>query len=291
MGLPPIGRMRGRRLYAADGRRYLDLRFDDGRGFVGAKGIRAGTWAKNGIERGLTQPAPSVHEARLKKAILALVPGSVAVSLFENAERALAALERLSGSKAILDPVRRHVDSIPGDTSGVPGDASGAAAIWRPFVPAAAGAIITLVVTPCPRPFGPTALAFADAALAERERGDELPPIMPLVALRALADLDRLAVGIPGNPKRDAPVTAATYAESFWKRADKRLAPHFERRGPYLYARCDLGAWPRFRESALEAGCVLTPDWELPSIVPYEYDDGELKKLAAALASLAEVDR
>ncbi|MCX7023068.1 MAG: hypothetical protein NT080_00430 [Spirochaetes bacterium] len=281
--------MRGRRLYASDGRRFLDLRFEYGRGFLGAKGLRAGTFAKNGIERGLTQPAPSIHESRLKKAILPLAPRAAAVSLFSNLERALAALERILGVAmdpgAIFDPVRRE-HALQASESTVH---ARAAEIWRPFAQAVGAdarpdAGIVLFISPCPAPFGPAGLAFADKGLALREPGDEIPPIMPFVALRALADLDRLAKGIPGGPHRSRPVADASYDETFWKRTDRRLSSAFERRGPYLYARCAQSLWPAFRTAALEAVCVLTPEWDMPSIVPYEFDDGELKNLAAALA-------
>lgn len=294
--LPPVRRMRGWRLYAEDGRRFLDLRLLDNRGFLGAKGRFAGTRAKNGIDLGLLKEAPDRHLDRLRKALAADLPGAAAFRFFRNEERALAVIFRTRSG--LFDPLTR--DDIPAE--GRPGaDAAGAragsegttfpaaaaAAVHRFFLPEVAARLeafpVRLVPLPCPLPFGPGVLAFADPVFAALVPEDELPPVMPFAALRAWEDFRGMTVRLTGGRRARSGEGAPAYAEDLWRRTDRRLSPFFERRGPYLYARCARTTWESFRARALEAGCVLTPEWDLPSIVPGEFDDGELKKLAKAL--------
>lgn len=306
--LPPVRRMRLWRLYAEDGRRFLDLRLLDNRGFLGAKGRFAGTRAKNGIDLGLLKEAPARHAERLRKALAAEFPRLAAFRFFRNEERARAVLSGTRGG--LYDPLIRS----DGSAEGRPGaDASGpragsAGTTYPAAGPAAAAGTpalavhrfflseedaarleacpVRLIPLPCPEPFGPAVLGFADAEAAASVPEDELPPVMPFTALRAWEDFRGMSVRLSGGRRARSGEGAPAYGEDLWKRADRRLSPYFERRGPYLYARCARRDWEDFRTRALEAGCVLSPEWELPSIVPGDFDDGEFKKLAEALGRL-----
>jgi hypothetical protein len=290
--LPPIRRMRGWRLYADDGSRWLDLRLLDNRGFLGAKGRFACTRAKNGVDLGILKEAPSRHEERLLKTLREAFPSLAAFRLFRNEERALAALGRVLGRSlspegpldrgSLFDPLRRDTNA-PG--------AAAPAAVERFFLTdndmaSTAAFAIRLIPLPCPEPFGPAVLAFADAKLAEALTGDGLAPILPFTALRAWADFQDPVIPLKGGRRARSGEGAPSYTETLWAKADKRLAPYFERRGPYLYAKCAEAEWPAFRAASLAGGCVLTPEWELPSIVPGDFDDGELKKMAEALGGI-----
>ncbi len=294
-GLPPIRRMRGWRLYAEDGSRFLDLRLLDNRGFLGAKGRFAGTRAKNGIDLGLLKEAPARHSERLRKALGQAFPEVREFRFFRNEERALAALARSRGT--LYDPLVREPD-VPADggESRFPGgnlsDRTGAAAAVQRFFLGDPERVlleavpVRLVPLPCPLPFGPAVLAFSDAAAAAGIPEDELPPIMPFAALRAWEDFQGITVRLSGGRRARSGEGAPAYAEALWKRVDRRLSPFFRRRGPYLYALCPRTDWEAFRARALAGGCVLGSEWDLPSIVPGEFDDGELKRLAEALKAL-----
>jgi hypothetical protein len=52
-----------------------------------------------------------------------------------------------------------------------------------------------------------------------------------------------------------------------------------------LGERANSKDYDRLFVAALGAGVLLSPDPELPSIVPGDFDDGELAALAAALES------
>ncbi|HOX12540.1 MAG TPA: hypothetical protein PLB56_06535 [Spirochaetales bacterium] len=296
--LPPVRRMRLWRLYAEDGRRFLDLRLLDNRGFLGAKGRFAGTRAKNGIDLGLLKEAPGRHADRLRKALAAEFPRLAAFRFFRNEERALATLSRTRSG--LYDPLARHAEAEDRPAAGAgrspaagmaAAEGAPALAVHRFFLAEEDRARLEafpalLIPLPCPEPFGPAVLGFSEAEAAASVPEDELPPIMPFTAMRAWEDFRGMSVRLTGGRRARSGEGTPAYAEDLWKRSDRRLTPFFERRGPYLYARCARADWEGFRARALEAGCVLTPEWELPSIVPGDFDDGELKNLAKALEIL-----
>jgi hypothetical protein len=249
--LPPIRRARLWRLYAENGGRFLDFWMDGGRSILGAKGTGLGTAAKAAVDMGLTRPFPSVREARLEKSALKSYPGYAALRIYCNEERARAAAAAVSPNAplAVLKPFAEHLP--------------------------AQKARLALPLLPCPRALAPAILLFeesSDAAAADKAGfgGDLAPPLALECAHRALCELEKFRL---------------TYNEVIWKRSDRRLKDYFERRGPYLFPRCAEAAYGSLFEAALGAGALLSPAFEEPSIIPGDFDDGELKKLQAALAA------
>jgi hypothetical protein len=272
--LPPIRRARFWRLYALDGRRFLDLWMDGGSSLLGAKGTGLGTAVKAAVDVGLARPFPSIWERRLEKALLALYPGYRAVRFYESVEAALARLAEALGlsprdepSGLLLDPARRG----PRRPAGSPP----AAIVLRPFTEelnaslgpslaaVAAAAPAAMPLLPCPRAFAPVVLLFRDREVAERAGSDLLPPLRLAAAAHALAELERFS---------------KHYDEALWRRADRRLSQRFDRVGPYLYPRHGEAEHEAFFKAALGVGLLFSPIWELPSILPGDFDDGELAK-------------
>jgi hypothetical protein len=246
--LPTIRRARLWRLYAEDGRRYLDLWMDGGASILGAKGTNIGTAAKAALDMGLTRPMPSALEARLEKALLAAYAGYKAARFFLDAGRALAAARALAPGESIAEP--RPFDR------------------YLMITPTASR--VACPRLPCPSALAPGVLLFAEEGLARAAGGDLVPPLRLACAHRALVELRSFE---------------KTYGESLWRRVDRRLAPHFGRSGPYLYPR--LGAasdYDALFRSALKGGALLSPDPGEPSIVPGDFDDGEIAALAKALS-------
>ena len=262
--LPPIRRSRQWRLYAEDGRRFLDLWMDGGRSLLGAKGRTLGTVAKAAVDTGLTRPFPSIREARLEKALLQRYPGYAAVRFFRDEGRAAAAAAAFLPPGEHLEtlmPFAEHYSTSVADAAGV-----GAASLVTPGV--------TSPRLTCPAAFAPAVLLFRDAQAALTVSSDLLPPLSLACAHRAIFELIRF--------EQD-------YTELLWKKTDRRLGPCFERCGPYLRPRTALtageGGYDRLFAAALGAGVLLSPDPAQPSMVPGEFDDGELHKLAKALES------
>jgi hypothetical protein len=241
--LPPIRRTRGNRLYAADGRRFLDLWLDDGRGILGDRDRYTRTYAANAADKGLIRPYPGLYDTRFVKAVKAAWPGFSTVKVFSSEERAKAAAGTL--------PV----------------------AIARPFalLPDTCG--LAMPRLPCPRPYAPWCLIARDgtpaAAALALESGDLVPAQSLYAAARGLASIE--------SAVRDG------YGEALWTRFDRRLGAWFERSGPYLSPKIPVERYEDFFRTALEGGALVSPRPDAPSIVPPDFDDGELVKLARAL--------
>ncbi len=257
--LPPIRRARLWRLYAEDGRRFLDFWMDGGSAILGAKGTGIGTAAKAAIDTGLTRPFPSVLEARLERSLFKRYPGFAALRLYRNEDRARkAAAALLIGGEElpVLLPFAGHF--------------SGAGALNAAD---AAPLRVAMPRLPCPALLAPAVLLIKEDEEAAAAIGDLIAPLALAAAHRALVELDRFEL---------------EYAEPLWKRTDRRLAPFFDRRGPHLYPRSAKGgsSYEELFVAALGAGVLLSPDPDFPSIIPGDFDDGELAKLARALAPL-----
>lgn len=273
--LPAIKRARGYRLYAEGGKRFLDLWQDDGYGVLGAKGTGVGTVAKAGLDKGLASPLPSIYERRLTKALLELYPDYRAACAFVDREAAALALakvfggrDRISGGLSlndlVLDPALRPIPAAP--TEGK------LALLLRPFgeylaaeAAAAESMGAALVRLPCPRSLSPSVLLFKRPEDAAAIAHNPVPPVLLASAVKSLAEYKAYR---------------ASVGEALWKKADARLCRLFERRGPYLFPKCAAADYSRLFESALQRGVLLSPEFGRPSMLPGEFDDGELKPLA-----------
>jgi hypothetical protein len=261
--LPPIRRARLWRLYAEDGRRFLDFWMDGGRSLLGAKGRGIGTTAKAVIDTGLTRPFPSIREARLEKEVLRRHPGYAAACFYRDEDRAVAAAAAFLGPGEELRTLEPFAEFL-----GAVESRGGGTALPR----------IAMPRLPCPAALAPAVLLFREAETAQSAEVDIVPPLALACAHRSLSEFDRFA---------------EDYTEELWKRIDRRLAAYFERHGPCLYPRLAATApagvvpdYDRFFDAALGAGVLLSPAPELPSLIPGDFDDGELARLAKALEAL-----
>jgi len=266
--LPPIRRARGNRLYAADGRRFLDLWLDDGRGILGERDRATRTQAANAADKGLTRPYPGLYDARFAKAVTAAWPG------FGNVRPCPCERAALDAAARVLGSAPRIVDTAA--TSPFDPGAGPTLALARPFAAIPDGVDVAMPRLPCPRPYAPYCLMAregtpAAAALAS-EPGELVPAQSTFAAARGLASLETAV--------RDG------YGEELWARFDKRLGAFFARTGPYLFARVDADSYDAFFKAALEGGALVSPRFEAPSVVPPDFDDGELVKLLRALEKL-----
>jgi hypothetical protein len=285
MGLPRIRRARGCRLYAADGRRYLDL-WREG-ALLGYRAAGTLSAMKAALSQGLIGPFPTAWEARLCGALARLLPAWPAVRLFASRERALAAASALLGrplaASDVHDPALGD-EGLPGtlpagappagtsdaDASDAAGEAPAAAALWRPFLPAAPGARVLLPVLPFTLGGAPAALCVPAGLAAGLPLSDALPGFLLAAALRGLAALTG-AREVPrlGSPELERAIDAA----KGWRRA-----------GPYVRAVFPAEDYPRVRGRFLRAGVLLCPGYPGPSILPGECSPGETRLLAECFA-------
>jgi len=86
--LPPLRRARGDRLYGPDEKHWVDLWKQDGAWLLGRRPEGAAKEWKNQIDKGLGGWAPSLWPRRLEPLVKRLLPETVAVRVFRNADRA-----------------------------------------------------------------------------------------------------------------------------------------------------------------------------------------------------------
>lgn len=282
--LPPVRRARGNRLYTADGKRYLDLWLDDGRGILGDRDRYTRTFAANAADKGLTRPYPGLYDARFIKAVTAAWPGFATVRLFSSEERALAAaarallLQPAPGSPlALVDSATRPSAQTSAAAGVAPGPHKpGFIAIARPFATIPETCDLALPRLPCPRPFAPWCLMARDgtatAQALSAEEGDLVSAGSLVAAARGLSSLE-------------ASVSDG-YCEALWARFDRRMDTWFERSGPYLFPRAIPAGYEAFFQAALQGGALVSPLPDAPSVIPPDFDDGELAKLAKSLNTL-----
>lgn len=265
--LPAIRRIRGNRLYTANGKRILDLWLDDGRGILGERDRLTRTCAANAGDKGLLRPYPGLYDSRFAKALGSTWQGFGCTRVFLSEERALEAATRILGGKAIIVDAARP-PSISHESS-----QGHNITLARPFVYIPATVDLVMPRLPCPRPYSPWCLAArtgSQLALAlEAEQGDIVPAQALLAATRGLASLEA--------SERNG------YAEPLWNSFERRLGTFFKRTGPYLFAITEPGDYEAFFMAALAGGALISPRPDAPSIVPPSFDDGELQRLARAL--------
>ncbi|HUW70900.1 MAG TPA: hypothetical protein VMX33_11775 [bacterium] len=262
--LPAIRRIRGNRLYAADGTRLLDMWLDDSRGILGDRDRFARTHASNAADKGLTRPYPGLHDTRFRKALESVWPGFGTVRVFGSEERALRAARDVLCAAG------------PENEQAAEPFAEARFVLARPFAAIPALAMIAMPRLPCPRPFSPWCLMARDGSPEAQSLALVPGDIVPAQSLYAAAS----GLARVGSAIRDG------YGEEMWRSFGARLDEWFERRGPYLFARVAEPDYTDFFKTALAGGALLSPRPDAPSIVPPDWDDGELVRLARALQTI-----
>lgn len=245
---PAIRRARGYRLYADDGRRYLDLYQDAGRAISGHRPQGLGRQAKSALEKLGTAGLPSHWSKRIDRLLTTHFPDYPYPLRFNSYEELIVS-QGISPTE-VWDPWSLGY--------GLEAPASCTLSLWRPFLesPEAEvllpilpgtgswGGILALSRTPRPS-LGAPLPAFAEAAF---ERG-----------ARLYLESERIA----RSPEEDS------FPDRLWRRI-----------GPYLFPRFPREEYHSFCRQLIAAGIFPSPDYSTPSIVPAEFEPGEVKRLS-----------
>ena len=282
-----VRRCRGCYLYTEKGTRLTDCFLDGGRAILGWDGGKARTAFKNALERGAAGFYTVSSLSRLATAVKKLLPS-------EYTE-----IRWLYGSEDV------YTDN--GSAFGAAGNSKGAArdagcdadklaavkassVLWRPWLDFSADAEAS--VTRYPK----ITMRFTT------ERPDIIKIVPPFpwaadICFYAFKDTYTEDGGfVPENAILPFPLAEAytraffdmktalgEYGEEQFKQFTKQLSPFFERKACYLFPKADITDYQAFVLKALDAGIVISPVKEIPSIVPWKANPGDLKKLAAAL--------
>ena len=267
--MPRIRRARGFRLYDVQGRRFLDL-YREG-ALLGHRSASALTAMKAGLASGLATGLPSAWEERLRAALVRLFPAYPVVRIFSSRARALAAF---SIAEAPYDPAMAPAAAAPLAAPQAP-----AAALWRPFLPAPAGARVLLPVLPLTMCGAPAPACVAGPTDQGLPCSDHLPGFLLAGALRALA---ALAADPPARPfsRLGNPLIEGAL--------DK--APGWARVGPYVRAVFPAEDYPRVHAEFLRAGVLLSPFYPGPSILPGDCSPGKIDSWRTSSPGILEAD-
>lgn len=262
--LGPIRRARGYRLYDQRGRRYLDLWQDGGRALLGHRPDRALARIKGALSRGVNGGLPSVYQRRLHGRLQQIIPGYEPL---------------LTGSDAEVRGVLGHLEIRPEELHDPALDAeppeARVAGIWRPLAgPTPLPANWRAVVPVLPSTIGqvPAPVCLPPEAVTGELTAVVAPTSQPAPLLvAALAGLDRL-------PRYGG----AVWAQHAWPDPDGYAG--WQRRGPYVAARCEAAAYDAVFDRFLRAGVLLSPFHPGPSILPDEVSAGETAALMRLFA-------
>lgn len=244
-----VRRARGSFLYTKSGVRLTDLYREGGRAILGRREGRAFLHLKNTLNRGETGFFDTDEKARLVKSLCILLNSERLIYAVYGMENALSAAAEFSAEPAALwrawDPDRTDWSRKT-------------AVIVAP--PLAWGQDIFFV---CVKPEFDDEQRLLDSHVADL-RGINVPS--PLCAAFSRSIYDFLA-------------QALTMSEKDWFGFDTILTPYWLRKGPYLFPKISESTYRAFVLHCLDAQLVISPDYTVPSIVPFGADIGVFRKL------------
>jgi hypothetical protein len=140
--------------------------------------------------------------------------------------------------------------------------------VWRPWAQEAACPAVFL--PPFPLAHDVVIVAGKNDTPETHAGSDVLPPCLLAGITRAVYDL------IAEIPRR---------GESCWSLYDGAFLRFWERAGPYLFPKMPRETYGAFTLACLDAGLVVSPDYDIPSIVPWDADKGNILSLCSKVKS------
>ncbi len=267
-----VRRARGCYLYTEKNVRLTDCFLDGGRALLGWDGGKARTVFKDTLERGANGSYCGGYESRLATAVRHLLPGEYTeIRWYYD-----------SGATSSADG---ETCAVSGG-SGATGSADGAACVrdavlWRPWLDICAEstpkptrypdikivhpitdrpAVIKLVP---PYPWATSLCIYASCA--EIPASDTVPAPLLAAYARAFYDL-KTALG--------------TFGENDFKQFSAQLSPLFDRRACWLFPKIPRDSYEDFAKRCLDAGIVVSPHYDVPSIIPWRANKGDIKRIS-----------
>jgi hypothetical protein len=239
-------------LYTQSGKRLTDMYLEAGRAVLGWRGSRADLAFKNAFSRGMTGTFYSQEARRLKDAVKKLFCGAATVRWYTGTKaESFMALAKTSEKKHIAD--EEFFLWKPWQTSELPPKK------------------ILLFLPPFPLAYDTIIVAAPPSSKCELPASDILPPCVLSGIVRSIYDL------IAEIPLR---------TEKHWAAHDRTLLAFWERSGAYLFPKIARSSYEIFASACLTAGVVISPDYDIPSIVPWSADKGDFSALCSKVKSL-----
>ncbi len=78
----------------------------------------------------------------------------------------------------------------------------------------------------------------------------------------------------------DLKTSLGTFGENDFKCFAKQLSPLFDRRACWLFPKIPRDSYEDFAKRCLDAGIVMSPHYDVPSIIPWRANKGDIKRIA-----------
>ena len=283
-----VKRARGIYLYTEKGVRLTDCYLDGGRGILGHGGGKAKTAFKDCFERGANGFYDSGLLPAFEKSVKKLLPAEYTeIRLYS--EKTAAMLGETSFS---LESSQKKAGAVSEQTSFSLENTQKKAepVLWRPWLDFA-GKITE-------QPTG-----YPKIEVVYNVTGD-FPAIVKIVppftyatdiSVYAFSNAcsEEMLQNLPENDVVPSPLLAAytrgfydllnsfsLFTENHFKANSKALEPFFTRNQCYLFPKIPKEKYKDFVLKCLEAGIVISPDYNEPSIIPWRANPGDIKKIS-----------
>ncbi len=237
-----IKRARNCFLYTARGVRLTDMYQEGGRAILGWGGGSAFTMFKNVMNRGITGSFSTDYEKQTVRAVQTLFDSCRELFYFNSYESALKAAVQFSAAGTTVykpwNPVYiewKEQESI----------------VFAPALPWSQSIYIVAVKPAVVQK------ALEDGKLISSNQN--IPAPLHAAIARSIYDL------IAALSERQ---------EKHWFIYDKILTKYWKRKGPYLFPKVAKEKYSDFMLHCLNLGIVISPDYSVPSIVPFGADTG-----------------
>ena len=283
-----VKRARGIYLYTEKSVRLTDCFLDGGRAILGHGGGKAKTAFKDCFERGANGFYDSGLLPAFEKAVKQLLPRDfTTIRLYT--EKTAAPLEGISYS---LESSREKADAVSEQTSCVLENTQKKAepVLWRPWLEISGksteqptgypkiqivhnveGDFPAIVKIVPPFPYATELCVYAFSTACGEEMLQNLPKndIVPAPLLAAFT-----------RGFYDLKIALGTYTENDFKANSKVFEPFFIRNQCYLFPKIPEEKYKDFVLKCLDIRIVISPDYNVPSIMPWRANPGDLKKIS-----------
>lgn len=283
-----VKRARGIYLYTEKSVRLTDCFLDGGRSILGHGGGKAKTAFKDCFERGANGFYDSGLFPAFEKAVKQLLPRNfTTIRLYT--EKTAAPLEGISYS---LESAREKAGAVLEQTSCVleSSQKKTEPVLWRPWLEISGksteqptgypkiqivhnvdGDFPAIVKIVPPFPYATELCVYAFSTACGEEMLQNLPKndIVPAPLLAAFT-----------RGFYDLKIALGTYTENDFKANSKVFEPFFIRNQCYLFPKIPEEKYKDFVLKCLDIRIVISPDYNVPSIMPWRANPGDLKKIS-----------
>ena len=283
-----VKRARGIYLYTEKSVRLTDCFLDGGRAILGHGGGKAKTAFKDCFERGANGFYDSGLLSAFEKTVKQLLPRDfTTIRLYT--EKTAVPLEQTSFS---LESSREKADAALEQTSYSLESSQKKAepVLWRPWLEVSGksteqptgypkiqivhnvdGDFPAIVKIVPPFPYATELCVYAFSTACGEEMLQNLPKndIVPAPLLAAFT-----------RGFYDLKIALGTYTENDFKANSKVFEPFFIRNQCYLFPKIPEEKYKDFVLKCLDIGIVISPDYNVPSIMPWKANPGDVKKIS-----------